>query len=287
MAIEKQIWTDQIKEGFIPDTSFLAASEDMSELVEYNKINLAAAGVDPEVLIDNASYPIDVVSRDDVPIEVVLHTFDTKNTVVRSVEAMEASYAKMESVIRGHRRSLQTKAAAYAAHAWAPQSHTDKTPVLQATGAVDDNKRHRLTFEDILRLERAFRDVDAPLDRLSLVLTPEHLQDLQLEDISRYRVAVGTNKVGAFKLFTFTGTPWYNTTNKTKLALGAVTDGTSAQASIAYVDSEVMRAMGDMDMFLTEKSPTERGDVVGFQMRFTAMPFQAKYIASIYSTKTE
>ena len=285
MAIEKQIWIDQIKEEFTPDTSFLSASDDLSELVEHNKINLAAAGVDPEVLIDNTTYPVATKSREDVPIEVLLHTLDTENTVVRNIEEMESSYKKMESVIRGHRRSLQSKAAMFAANAWAPQSHTTMTPVLQTTGIADDTKRKRMTFADLLSLERAFRNMNAPLDRLVLVLSPDHLCDLQLENMTLYRAAMDTKRVGAFQLFSYADLPYYNTADKAKLALGAATDDTSAQASIAYVKTEGVRAVGNVDMFLNEKSVTERGDVVGFQMRFTAMPYQSKYIASIYSNR--
>lgn len=285
MAIEKQIWTDQIKEGFISGTSFMSASDDLSELVEYNKINLAAAGVDPDVLIDNTTYPIATKSRNDTPIELELHTFDTENTVVRNVERMEASYKKMESVIRGHRRALQRKASRFAANAWAPQGHTDMTPVLQATGAADETKRKRMTFADLLSLECAFRDMEAPLDSLVIVLSPAHLLDLQLENMSLYRAAMDSKRVGAFELFTYAELPYYDMTSKKKLALGAATDQNSSQASIAYVKTEVVRAMGDVEMFLNEKSATERGDVIGFQMRFTAMPYQSKYIAAIYSTK--
>ncbi len=55
MPIEKQLWIAMLKEGFIPSTSFLSRSVDMSEFVEYNKINLAEAGVDPKVLVDNTN----------------------------------------------------------------------------------------------------------------------------------------------------------------------------------------------------------------------------------------
>lgn len=54
----------------------------MTPMVEYNKINLAEAGVAPDVLVDNKDYPVPTMSRTDTPLELTLHTFDTKNTVV-------------------------------------------------------------------------------------------------------------------------------------------------------------------------------------------------------------
>lgn len=68
MAIEKQIWINMIMEGYYPDGSFLTRSVDMTENVEHNKINLAEAGVDPEVLIDNNTFPVPIAERTDSPI---------------------------------------------------------------------------------------------------------------------------------------------------------------------------------------------------------------------------
>ena len=52
-----------------------------------------------------------------------------------------------------------------------------------------------------------------------------------------------------------------------------------------YINTEVMRAGGTADMFTKEKDPTVRGDVVGFEHRFTALPIRGKYIGAIYSAK--
>ena len=91
MAIERELWLTLIKEGLVPDTSFLSRSVDMSEFVDANKLNLAEAGVDPEVLIDNDVFPVPSSQREDIPKELLLHTFDTKNTIVRNIEEKESS----------------------------------------------------------------------------------------------------------------------------------------------------------------------------------------------------
>ncbi len=141
---EKQIWTGIILEKPIADDSFLLDSVDMSELVENNTIHLADAGVEPEVFVDNDTYPVGIVSREDVPKELPLHTLDTKNTVVRNVEAIEASYKKLESVTMGHKNALARKSAALAAHNWCPLADGEFTPVLETTGAADATGRKRL-----------------------------------------------------------------------------------------------------------------------------------------------
>lgn len=132
-----------LMEGFYPDRTFLSRSVDMTAMVEYNKINLAEAGVAPDVLVDNTDFPVPTASRNDTALELPLHTFDTKNTVVRNVEEMETAYAKMESVVRQHRNTLQAKTAAYAANSWAPTKAADLTPVKPTAGVG------KISFEDI------------------------------------------------------------------------------------------------------------------------------------------
>ena len=51
--LQKEIWVNQIKENFYPDSSFLNYAKDFSGLVENHAINMAEAGVDPKVLINN------------------------------------------------------------------------------------------------------------------------------------------------------------------------------------------------------------------------------------------
>lgn len=49
MALQKEVWLADIKENPIPDTSFMAQSEDYSMFVENNTLHLQEAGVDPDV----------------------------------------------------------------------------------------------------------------------------------------------------------------------------------------------------------------------------------------------
>ena len=59
----------------------------------------------------------------------------------------------------------------------------------------------------------------------------------------------------------------------------------SAMASIAWIRTEVMRATGTVDVFHREKDPEARGDILGYQQRFSALPLRNKYIGAIYSGK--
>jgi|WetSurMetagenome_2_1015567.scaffolds.fasta_scaffold02807_4 hypothetical protein len=284
MAIAKQIWVDQIMEGFYPADSFMVQSRDLSSLVEFNKINLAEAGVTPNVLVDNNSYPVATASREDTPLELALKTLDTENTVVRNVEEMESAYNKMESVIYGHRMALRTKSAQLAAWNWAPGQSADFNPVLLAQSTEYNAKGYKkLTFQDILDLEAEFDLLEVPEDGRTILLHPVHKKDLMGEDLKLYKQILADKKVFSFNLFVSTLTPLF-TAAGVKQAFGSAKTSTSAISTIAWHKDEVMRADGTTEPFVKYKDPEQRGDVIGFQKRFVALPFRSKYMGAIYST---
>ena len=95
MALNREVWIDQVKEGFYPDDSFLQKATDYSQFVDHNRLHIASAGIDPKVLVNNTTYPISVIGRDDEDNEIRLDKFETENTIVRRPEALEYSYDKL------------------------------------------------------------------------------------------------------------------------------------------------------------------------------------------------
>ena len=220
MPIEKELWVDIIKEQPIQEGDFLNESEDLSALVDNNTLHLAEAGVEPEVFIDNDTYPVGIVQREDVPKDILLHTLDTKNTVVRNIEQMQAAYDKMLSVTRGHVNALTRKRRAMAAYNWCPLQNGEFTPVLETTGELV-NGRRRLTFDDLDLLEAKFKAMEVDMTQLCLVLTTEHEADLKSENRKLYKEYMRDGKIGNFKVFSYPHLPLFDTTTGKKQAFGA------------------------------------------------------------------
>ncbi len=278
VGINKEIWLPEIKEGFFPDDSFLKEARDMSAFVENDKINLAEAGVTPNVLINNTTYPIAVSQRTDVPIALELETFDTENTLIRNIEKAELSYDKRQSVIFGHKQALRLEFSKKAAHAYAPASDGTLTPVLPTTGTAGS-----MTFDDILDLYKRFNEVDIPAQGRVLVLHPTHEAELRKQDYKLFKEMLTTGDLWGFKIYRFSQTPIFDKTTGAKKAFGAAPGANDTISSIAFQKDEVMKAIGTVDMFAKEKDPLERGDIIGFQMRALALPIRNKAIGAIYS----
>ena len=277
----------QLKERFYPDSSFLNYVKDFSAMVENDAINMAEVGVDPKVLINNTTYPIAVTQRIDAAIRVELDLFETENTLVRRPTAIEYSYDQLESVLMGHRNTLRARTAEKAAHAFAPQSDTEFTPVIQTTGEALSGRK-RLTVADILLLKERFDVVDIPLEQRYLILHPSHLSDLILFDVKAFKdITDVTNgqpkRFAGFNVLQFSKPATYDAGTMEKRAFGAEAGEADTFCSFAFHGDEVMKADGEVHMYDKENDPEERGTIVGFDKRFIAVPIRNKAVGAIVS----
>lgn len=276
----KQIFATIILALFYPDYSWLNELTSMDHMVEYNTINLNQVGADPNVVKDNSVWPITPTTRTDAGITIPLATFDTEPTHVTNVEELETSYDKCQSVVEQHASALRMKAMLSAAYNIAPASDTADTPVIAATGAVrPDNGKHALTYKDILTLRAKFNKANLPGERV-LVLCPEHEEDLLNEDANRYRTIIETGGIAGFKVYVTNHGVQYNNGTFTKNPFGS---NTGLYSSFAFCKSEVMRAMGSIEGEPEKRWADYRGWLIGFQLRFVAMPFRSKGIGAVYS----
>lgn len=288
-GLEKEIWIDQIQENFYPDSSFLKYGQDYSVHVDANAINLQKAGLDPNVLINNTTYPIKTVQRNDEPIKIELDKFETENTIVRRPDAIQYSYNQLESVIMGHRNQLRAKTAEKAAHAYAPNKDTADTPVITTTGEIYGNRK-RLSFSDILSLKERFDALEIPLEDRYLVLHPSHVTDLIYLDVKNFKditdVVNGQPKrFAGFGILQFSRMPLYDLTSFEKMPFGAAQTSDMGFSSFAFQANEVMKADGDVFFYYDENNPEQRGTIVGFDKRFIATPIRDMGIGAIVSAK--
>lgn len=289
-TLNKQIWVDQIQKHFYPAVSFLNFPQKFDQYVTADFINMADAGFDPDVLINNTTYPIAIKERDDTPLSFELDLFETENTLVSYPKSVELSYNKMESVIYGHRMALQTKTALKAAHAYTPNSDTENTPVIVTTGDDNGEGHKRIRVEDILKLKRRYDLLNIPQDKRFLVLDPRHTEDLILFDLKSFKditdFANGLPKrFAGFNVLEFTQNPLFNANTMQKKAFGALASATDTFCSFAFSSDEVMRADGTMKMYERADDPELRGTVIGFDKRFVALPIRNKGIGAIVSAK--
>lgn len=287
-GLNKEVWLAELMEGFYADDIFLTECRDLSMFVENDIINLAEAGVDPDVLINNTTYPIAIADRNDSPITIEIDRFDTENTSIKHADKVELAYDKLASVILGHKNALRMTIMEKGAHAIAPASNGTFTPLLTATGADNGSGLKRLKWSDVRKLQTAFNQAEIPAEGRIIIFSQQHLEDLEIEDVDRFNKMIDKNIICGFKVYFLANQrlPKYNKTTGAKVAFGAAAaPSTDSTATIAFHKNEVARAMGTEDMYHSkaENDPIYRRDVIGFSKRAIVIPIRNKGVAAIYS----
>jgi len=277
VGINKELWLNVLIENFYPSGGWFSRSQDLSPFVEYDRLNWAIMGADPVVYTnrDTLGSPIPITPRTDTHSFVDLDTLDTANTPVTNVEKMELAYDKMASVVKSHKNSLNAECYKRAAFSWCPA--TSNAFTISTTGATSASHK-RFSVDDLAALKAAFDAAEYPEEGRVFLMNSKHVQDLAVEDKELYKAFINLQTGKALNLHGFdvytgaTVMPRYNKSTLAKVAYGAaaapLTD--SPAASIAWIESQVFRADGSVDMFLREKDPEIRADFVGFQKRFIA-----------------
>jgi hypothetical protein len=286
-----EIWTGEmikrLRAGL--EATWLQGVPDNSAVVENDVIHLVDVGVDPDVLINNTTYPIDLQNLDDNDMTISLDKFQTKVTPITDDELHAISYDKMSRVQESHRNAISDAEFTKAAHALCPTQSSETTPVLKTSGEDDGTGRLKLTIKDVLKLKRAMDKAKVPLEGRRLVLCPDHVNDLLELDqrfanqFYQYEQGKLMNMYG-FEIYQYSNNPYY-TSAGVKVAVGTTPAATDRQASFAFYVPRVFKATGSLKMYYREAStnPQYQRNEINFRNYFICMPKKEDTNVAIYS----
>lgn len=277
-----EIWTGELVKQLrrSEGATWLDGIPDASSLAENDVIHLVDVGIDPDVLINNTSYPIEVQELKDGDIALKLDKFQTKPTPVTDDELYASSYDKMARVKESHAIAISNAKFVKAAHAFCAQKHTPQTPVLKTTGEKDqETGRVKMVMADVINLKRALDKLSVPAVGRRLVLCSDHVNDLLGSDQNfekQYNIDRTDGRVGrlyGFDIFEFDFTPIY-TTAGVKKSVGAKAETGEFQCSFAFYDQRVFRCTGSTKMYYSEAGtdPQHQRNLINFRHYFLAMP---------------
>lgn len=285
-----EVWTgEMVKKLRSADTaSWLDGIPDYSDKAENDVIHLVDVGADPDVLINNTTYPIPIQDLPDGDIAISLDKYQTKATRVTDDELYALSYDKMASVKERHASSILENKFKKAIHALAPSSATDATPVVLTTGANESGRR-RLTRLDIIALKDKFDKLQVPTDGRRLVLCTDHVNDLLATDQKfadqyyNYTTGKISNLYG-FEVYEYVACPYFTSAGNKKNLGSAVTAG-QYQASVAFYTKRMFKCSGSTKMYFSEaaKSPTTQENLVNYRHYFLVLPKKQEAIGAIVS----
>ena len=284
-GVYTEVWTGELvkylRQGL--EATWLDGIPDNSSIVDNDVIHLVEVGVDPDVLVNNTTYPIPLQALDDADIAISLDKFQTKVTPITDDELYAISYDKMTRVKETHGNAIKDAKFAKAAHAMCATSNGAKTPVLATTGSRDpETGRLKLTVADLIRMKKAMDKLRVPTTGRRLVLCNDHVNDLLETDQKfkeQYNIDRNNGTVGrlyGFDIYEFANNPLY-TTAGVKKAVGASASTGEFQCSFAFYTQRVFKATGSTKMYYSPAStdPEYQRNKINFRHMFICLPKKA------------
>lgn len=263
-GLQTEVWIADIKEQPLPDTSFIAQSQDLSAYVNNNTLHLAEAGVDPDVHLNyftqnNVELPIQ--SIDDIPHEVLLQIWSTSQTRHNNLLEAELSYDKRASILNRHRNSLAKNMAQRTAFAWTAATNDAFNKILNL--AADDS-----VIDAFIDMRAFMKKHDIDMSTMNVILQADHEARIKKEDKKLYKEII--SEKGAtlydFKIHSYSKTPYY-TAAGAKKPWGSTVDATDKQASVIWSSEEVFRCTGDVEVYPTLKHSGWQADLFSMGQR--------------------
>lgn len=294
VGVLRELWTGEMVKALRGGLSgsWLDGIPDATSAVENDVIHLVDVGVDPDVLINNTTYPIDIQKLDDKDIAISLDKFQTKVTPVTDDELYALSYDKMSRVVESHHNAIDDAKYKKAAHAFCADEHKAKTPIVKTTGARDpETGRLALTRQDLIKAKKALDLLLVPAENRRLVLCSDHVSDILgwSEEFSRQYNLDNTNgKVGrlyGFDIYESSYNPVYTVAGKKK-AVDAAAETGEFQSSFGFYTKRVFKATGSTKMYFSEAKtdPEYQRNKINFRHYFIALPKKKDAAVTIVST---
>jgi len=290
-GLYQELWTGETIKAFRNSAESLGWLQKIraydAQVAQNNTINFVDLGGDPTVLVNNNSYPLGIESLSDANKPIGLDKYQTKATRVSEDEARGLSYDKKSTVIERHREIIDQTKFARALHALAPSEDSAKTPVLVTTGATDGTRK-RLKVADVIALKAKFDALRVPVEGRILVLCPDHVNDLLLEDTSfaqRYNNTESgkiANMYG-FEIYEYVDAPAFTVSSKKKLAYGAELAATDRSASVAFYAPRMMKATGETKAYIDEPDTQNQEWRYNVRHYFVCLPLKNEAVAAIVS----
>lgn len=298
-GLNQEVWTDVLVQDFkaTEEASFLNEIPDESRHVsatrgENEVIHLVDVGADPEVIINNITYPIGFASQDDKDIPISLDTFVTKATKVTQEEIEHIAYDKIRLVQDKHKNAVMTAKHNKAVHALAPIENTATTPVLKTTGPDDGTGRKRLVIKDVLTHKNSYDTQKIPLEKRILVLSSDHYNDLLLEaldakkstdHLSYDEAGLLKTRLYGFKTYLYIDVPYFNATGQKK-SFGSVIEAGDVQGSVSFYAPDMFRASGLTKNYQDEPTTQNHAWLYNIRHNYIVLPRKQRAFGAIIST---
>jgi hypothetical protein len=291
MAVQKEIWVNDIKEKLFAGVDFVKNSQSHDEFVDNKTVHIPQAGTIPAVAKNRAVFPATISQRTDTDNSYDLAEFTTDPILIRDIEEMQVSYNKRQSVLSHHIRTMNDRLGLEALYTWAGATlYTASGQIVLTTGTGTStiappggtSATKGVLLVDIANAAAKLDEDEVPSTGRFLVmpskvywnfvevnkaqlLNLDYNKNLSNEDISTGIVA----KVYNFNIIPRSYTAVYaDAATPTLKAVGAATATTDCWGIVGWQQDCVAKALGDIKMYVNEDQAPYYGSIMSAMVMF-------------------
>jgi hypothetical protein len=279
MALQKEIWINDILPLLFPDNSFAARSVNHSQFVDNatvhvpNAADIEAARTSRLRTPTTGNLALEVADAD---LEYTIDQYFVGPYVVPRLEEVELSYNKRQSIVERMVGKINLAFYSTVLNNWLPSGFTKIATTgdaVAATAPSATGTRASMTKADVLAAKKQFDKWDIPQDGRCLLLSADMynqlLQNLTEVESNAFLQTADASRGIVGKLYGFD--IYERSTVYTTTAAGALKTGaaaaTDSEAGLAWSEYAVSRAAGVPNVYGNYSDAAEFGDVISVDIR--------------------
>ena len=251
MALQKEIWLNDIVEPLFAGNTFAGRAINHSAFVNGRTVHVPNAGNPPAVVKNRATFPATAAQRTDTDLTYQINEYTTDPVHITNAEEVELSYDKRQSVLGTLCLALADKVHTDLLDAW-----------IAGAKAANDLTANTAGFDkdDVLKLAQAFNADDIPQEGRVLLLGAAGYASLlkSLTDFEGQSFLASANaqtgslgRIYGFEVY----------------QRSVVSTGTPAYKGLAWHKDSVSRALGGVELFTDDQNPLYYGDIFSALVR--------------------
>ena len=281
MALQQEIWINDIKENLFKPNPFMNRATDHSMYVNYKTVHVPQAGTPQTVKANRSVLPATISQRTDTELTYSLSEYSADPILLTNIEELQINYDKRNSILSNTNMKLSEVIANQTLYSWAPSGASRQVRTTGSAAAAYNphstatGTRKAITLADLASARAILDNDNVPMDGRVLLMTADmyNSQFLAISNVQQYlsygQAVLPTgvvNKIFGFDimirptvvLYDNTGTPVIKTVDDEGEPTFAATDNAAA---LAYHPSFVCKALGDIKVFADEDKPEYYGSI--------------------------
>jgi hypothetical protein len=298
MALQQEIWVNDIQEKLFAGAEFVTRSVDHSAFIENKIVHLPQAGTAPSIEKNRAVYPATISQRTDAETTYQLNEYTTDPIHITDIDELQTSYDKRNSVLGQHIDVMNDRIALETAFSWSTDTVANQVVTTGAASSLAlapsaTGTRLELTKEDVRSVAALFDRQNVPSMNRVLVLPSDMYYQLFSDttlisgDYMRRSSLEGgvIAQLYGFDIMIRSAVATFAeaTGTYTKKAVGAAGAATDSLGALAFQTNSVSNALGDIKVYSDEDKPEYYGSIFSAMLMHGAAKLRSdeKGIASI------